>query len=105
MNSSDGLLLESQDEKAFLSMNGIQTQSATTVSLLGEVEQLKDIGVDRLRLSPQSRNMERIVSLFADALAEEPDTGERDELLATLAMGELSNGYWYGVPGMSRVAN
>lgn len=100
---SDGLSLESQDEKEFLAMNGIQTQSATTASLLGEVAQLREMGVAMLRLSPQSREMERIVAMFAEALAEGGDSGERQSELEKLAMGELSNGFWHGRPGMARV--
>lgn len=103
IDHGDGLLLKSQDEKGFLAMNGIQTQSATTTSLLGEVAQLQEMGVEVLRLSPQSRGMERIVALFADAVADEPDTGERHLILEKLAMGELSNGFWHGRPGMDRV--
>jgi collagenase-like PrtC family protease len=105
MDYSDGLLLKSQDEKSFLAMNGIQTQSATTASLLEEIPQLQQMGVELLRLSPQSRGMERIVSLFAEALADEPDTGARHATLEKLALGELSNGYWHGQPGMARVGN
>ncbi|MCW9088398.1 MAG: U32 family peptidase [Gammaproteobacteria bacterium] len=101
---SDGLLLQSQDEKGFLSMNGIQTQSATTCSLLDDLPQLREMGVDLLRLSPQSRGMAQIVSLFAEALAQGSISSERSEALEKLAMGELSNGFWHGQPGMSRVA-
>jgi len=102
---SDGLMLESQDEQQFLAMNGIQTQSATTVSLLNEVAQLSEMGVAMLRLSPQSRGMEEVVALFAQALADGPDSGERQALLEPLAVGELSNGFWHGQAGMSRVGN
>jgi len=97
---SDGLLLESQDNKEFLAMNGIQTQSATTYSLLNEIPQLQSIGVEVLRLSPQSRGMKRVAELFAEAIADEPDVADRQAQLHKLASGELSNGFWYGREGM-----
>lgn len=100
---SDGLLLKSQDEKSFLAMNGIQTQSASTASLHNEIKQLREMGVDVLRLSPQSSDMDRVVALFAEALNDVEVNSERNELLAALAMGELSNGYWHGKAGMARV--
>jgi collagenase-like PrtC family protease len=103
MDYSDGLLLKSQDEKPFLAINGIQTQSATTVSLLGEVPRLQRMGVEVLRLSPQSRAMARVVELFAAAVAEESVNSEDQAMLETLAMGELSNGFWHAQPGMARV--
>lgn len=97
---SDGQLMQSQEGQHFLTMNGIQTQSATTYSLLGELPQLQQIGVDLVRLSPQSRHMERIVELFAAAMAGEPTT-ELSQQLSELAIGELSNGYWHGEAGMT----
>jgi len=53
-----------------------------------------------LRLSPQSRGMKRIVELFASAIADEPDTGDRQSQLHKLALGELSNGFWHDEAGM-----
>lgn len=100
MDYSDGLLLESQDEKQFLAMNGIQTQSASTYALLNEVQDMQSLGVDVLRLSPQSRRMKGIVELFASAIANEPDTDDRLAQLNKLALGELSNGFWHGEAGM-----
>ncbi len=105
MDYSDGMLLKSQDEKQFLAMNGVQTQSATSASLLGEVSQLREMGVEMLRLSPQSQDMDKVVGLFAEALDDIKTNGERDEFLAALAMGELSNGFWHGKAGMARVEN
>lgn len=104
LNYSDGLLLASQDEKGFLAMNGIQTQSATTAALYAELAQMQALGVELVRLSPQSQEMGRIVSLFAEALAGTPDHKEALAELEQLAVGELSNGYWHGEAGMSRVA-
>lgn len=101
MDYSDGLLLESQDEKQFLAMNGIQTQSASTYALLNEIHDMQSLGVDVLRLSPQSRGMQRIVELFASALADEPDTDDRQSQLHKLALGELSNGFWHDEAGMA----
>ena len=100
---SDGLLLESQDRKQFLAMNGIQTQAATTTSLLAEVPQLKSMGVDMLRLSPQSQEMDRVVQLFNEARNDQLDTAEGTSMLARIAVGEISNGYWHGQAGMARL--
>jgi len=103
IDHADGLLLRTQEAKNFLAMNGVQTQSATTSSLLVALPQLREMGVDVLRLSPQSRDMAQIVSLFAAALAEGEASDEQTVKLEELAQGELSNGYWYGKAGMERV--
>ncbi len=101
---SDGLLLESQDRKQFLAMNGIQTQAATTTSLLAEVPQLKSMGVDMLRLSPQSQDMDRVVQLFDEARNDQLDTAEGVSMMERLAVGEISNGFWHGKPGMEKLS-
>jgi collagenase-like PrtC family protease len=105
LDYSDGLLLESQDKKQFLAMNGIQTQSASTYALLEEIPEMSAMGVDVLRLSPQSRGMARVVRLFADAIADEPERGEAHALLHRLALGELSNGFWHGQEGMRYIGD
>lgn len=96
---SDGLLLQSQEQQDFLAMNGIQTQSASTYSLLAEVPQLQQMGVAVLRLSPQAHHMEEIVTLFAGVMAGGDPAGAAAQL-GELAAGELSNGYWHGEAGM-----
>jgi O2-independent ubiquinone biosynthesis protein UbiV len=107
LDHSDGLLLESQDHKQFLAMNGIQTQAATTTSLLAEVPQLKTMGVDMLRLSPQSQDMDRVVQLFDQARNDELNLDEGLSVLEKFSVGEISNGFWHGHAGMDRysVAN
>lgn len=101
---ADGLLLKSQDEKEFLAMNGIQTLSASAATLLAEVPQLKSMGVDLLRLSPQSRDMDRVVQLFAEAMNGELDSEEGVAMLEKIAIGEISNGFWHGTAGMDRLS-
>jgi collagenase-like PrtC family protease len=97
------MLLRSQDEKNFLAMNGIQTQSAGSCNLLGAVPEMQRMGVELLRLSPQSRGMDRIVALFRQVIDGEIDTAEAMALSEKLAVGETCNGYWYGEAGMLQV--
>jgi len=104
LDYSDGLLLRSQDEKNFLAMNGIQTQSAGSCNLLGAVPEMQQMGVELLRLSPQSRGMDRIVALFRQVIDGEIDTAEAIALSEKIAAGETCNGYWYGEAGMMRVS-
>lgn len=99
---ADGLLAESQDGAPFLALNGIQTQSASTCSLLDAVPELAAAGVDVLRLSPQSRHMAEVVAAFRSAV----DGGHAAaSAISGLTAGALSNGYWYGEAGMDWVAS
>lgn len=100
---SDGLLLRSQEDEPFLAMNGIQTQSAGSCNLLGAVPEMKDMGVEVLRLSPQSQGMERIVALFRQAIDGEVVTTEALGQIEKVAVGETCNGFWFGEAGMAKV--
>ncbi len=96
----DGMLLKTQDQRQFLAMNGIQTLSAATSNLIGALPDMAALGVDVVRLSPQSRYMAQIVETFAAVRdgSLEPLAGQTR--VATLVSGEVCNGYWHGEAGM-----
>lgn len=94
----DGLPLATRDGKIFLNLNGIQTQSSSCMDLGAQLPALREMGVNVLRLQPQSQNMAQVVAAFDAArcaltLASVPAS-------ALPACAERSNGYWYGEPGM-----
>jgi collagenase-like PrtC family protease len=97
----DGLLLSTREDEEFLVLNGIQTQSARTLNLIAELENLVQLGVDVLRISPQSRHTEAIIEIFHSVL--------QDTAAAPLAAAKLDsympvgpcNGYWHGNAGMA----
>jgi collagenase-like PrtC family protease len=98
----DGLLLSTREDEAFLCINGIQTQSARTVNLLGEINRFIELGVDVLRISPQSRNTIDIIERFS-AVLNEPQSPHRfnTEMESWMPTTEC-NGYWNGAAGMER---
>ncbi|UXI70485.1 U32 family peptidase [Tahibacter amnicola] len=89
----DGLALATRDGRPFLRVNGIQIQSEAVVDMSPEVPDLRSLGVDVLRLSPQAEGMAAIVSHFDLA---------RRESRALPPIG-VRNGYWHGEPGMPGV--
>lgn len=96
----DGLTVYTQEDDAFLALNGIQTQSAQTYNLLGELDTLRRLEVDILRISPQSTHMPDIIERFAAALAGRVDARKMArELEAMMPVGGCS-GYWFGEAGM-----
>jgi collagenase-like PrtC family protease len=96
----DGLLLRTQDGAPFLALNGIQTQSAAVCCLAGEIDALRAIGVDALRVSPQSQNMAQIVEYFRALIEGREAAGQADRRLAALLPGRPVAGFWRGRPGM-----
>jgi collagenase-like PrtC family protease len=97
LDHPDGLALATREGAPFLTLNGIQTQSAGVYSLIGELTSLRELGVACLRLSPQSRHMGRVVAAFEAALAGEASAAEQ---LARVLPGPPVDGYWHGRAGL-----
>ncbi|WP_028604023.1 U32 family peptidase [Ottowia thiooxydans] len=99
----DGLLLRTREQEDFLVLNGIQTQSARVYSLIDELSAMRMLGVDVVRLSPQSRHMTEVIATF--------DSSRRGTLGATYAEtlrpflpDAPCDGYWFGRPGLEQQA-
>jgi len=97
----DGILLQAQDEREFLAVNGIQTQSAAVSDLLGAVPEMDDLGVDLLRLSPRSRHMAAVVDHFHRVVDGRADAAQAAAELDARLNTPVCNGYWYGDAGMA----
>ena len=94
------MLLSTRDDDSFLVLNGIQTQSARTLNLVSELDDLRQLEVDVLRISPQSSHTDTIIRLFHDCLQGTCTTDEAETELAGLMPVGPCNGYWYGDAGM-----
>lgn len=97
LDHPDGLALSTREGAPFLTLNGIQTQSAGVYNLIGEMPALRELGVASLRLSPQSRHMGRAVEAFRAALAGEDGAADR---LVRVMPGPPVDGYWHGRAGL-----
>ncbi len=99
----DGQLLATREKEAFLVINGIQTQSARVHNLIQELPALRALGVELLRLSPQSQHMDRIVAAFdAARRAEQPDPQALAQMRPLMPEAPC-NGYWHGKPGLELI--
>ncbi len=100
----DGMLLNTQENQGFLNVNGIQTQSAQTFSLIDQLDELKRMGIDVLRINPQSTHMGKIVQTFRDCMDGQITTTEAMKNLSPLAPNGMCNGYWHGIAGMKSLS-
>jgi collagenase-like PrtC family protease len=100
LDHPDGLALRTRDGTPFLVLNGVQVQSARIYQLLGEVAELRRLGVDVLRIAPVHRRTGEAVAAFAAVLSGEVDPAEGVARLRALAPHGLSDGYWHGEPGL-----
>jgi len=89
----DGMPLSTREGEPFLTINGVQTQSALVYSLLRDVDSLRQAGVGVLRVSPQSRGTIDVLESLRDALSGKA---------RALQQQGYCNGFWHGRPGLER---
>jgi collagenase-like PrtC family protease len=98
----DGMPLRTREGQLFLSLNGIQVQSGETYNLVNEIGELRALGVDVLRLSPQAQGMFEIVGAFRNVMDGHQELSAAAAMLEPYQAYGSCDGYWHGVPGMNR---
>jgi O2-independent ubiquinone biosynthesis protein UbiV len=103
MEYPDGLPLKTRESQHFLTLNGIQTQSALVYNLVNELGAMEALGVDVARISPQAQHTDRIASLFRDVLDKKLAGADALKQMEALMPEQPCNGYWHGKPGLDRM--
>jgi collagenase-like PrtC family protease len=98
MGHPDGLPLATREGEPFLVLNGLQTQSHRVLNLAGALPEMRALGVDAVRLSPQAERMDEVAAAFRAAMAEGA-TASAEAMLAPLLPAAPCNGYRHGRPG------
>jgi collagenase-like PrtC family protease len=91
---AEGIALKTREGEEFLNLNGIQTQSSRIYSLLRQLPELRRLGVDMLRVSPQSEGTLGVVAALRKAI---------DGASPSIDDTDTCNGFWFGKPGLERV--
>ena len=91
---ADGLPLKTREGMTFLTINGIQTMSAKVFHLERELPDLAALGIEVLRISPQSTDMPALIAAYRDLIDQQP---------ATMPAGDYCNGFWHEQPGLEWV--
>ena len=100
----DGLLIKTREGEEFLTLNGIQTQSSRVYNLIGEVDAMRDMGVEVLRISPQSRHTGELVRIFRERAGGALTPAAAGARIAGLGLAEPCNGFWHGEAGLEQIA-
>jgi O2-independent ubiquinone biosynthesis protein UbiV len=103
MEYPDGLALKTRESQHFLTLNGIQTQSALVYNLVNELESMRELGVDVARISPQAQHTDRIIGLFHDVVTGKFAAADAMRQMEPLMPEQPCNGYWHGKPGLDRM--
>jgi O2-independent ubiquinone biosynthesis protein UbiV len=102
LDHPDGLGLATRDGESFLTLNGIQTQSARTLNLAAELPALAACGVTVLRVSPQAGHTAEVIALFRQLVRNETDIAAATTALDGLAPAGTCDGFWRGAAGIER---
>lgn len=89
----DGMDLNTLEKEGVFTINGTSLLSAKTYTLIELVEDLKDIGVRALRISPQYRDTGKVVGLFRKRV--NGSMGPDEGIAGLKAMGGAYCNGWY----------
>jgi O2-independent ubiquinone biosynthesis protein UbiV len=98
----DGLLLKTRESEEFLVINGTQTQSSRVYNLVDSLDDMRALGVNVVRLSPQAEHMQSIIALFDAARTQAVAPHEALARMQPLMPAQGCNGYWNGRPGLEQ---
>lgn len=95
----EGMPLETMDGMPIFNINGTQLMSAQKVCMAGELDTLKSLGIEYLRIIPQERHTADIIDTFGK-LTEGVITGkDAVESLKVYSQDGLTNGWFNGQAG------
>lgn len=100
---ADGIPLKTREGAPFLTLNGIQTQSAHVHTLLADLPAVVADGLDLLRISPQGEHTGEIIRLFRSAIdGLIPPLDALQDAIPLLPAAPC-NGFWHGRPGVEQL--
>lgn len=105
LDYENGLSLKTREGQPFLTLNGIQTQSARPYNLIGELDELKQAGVDVVRISPQAYHTKKIIHLFRECMEQRLSPAQALTQMEKLMPETPCNGYWHGKSGLEFIPN
>ncbi len=88
---------ESQQQESLFTLNGIQTLSGQPYDLYSEIATMQEMGVDIIRLSPQTDKMQDVILSYSGKIKD-------PAFQASYKLKDNCNGYWFDKPGMDTLS-
>lgn len=101
LSIEDGIVLRTREGEPFLTLNGIQTQSARVHNLLADLPNLAS-RAEVLRISPQGAHTLDIITLFRAALDAKLTPSAALDASRDYMPEAPCNGFWHGRPGVEQ---
>ena len=102
LDFANGLTLKTREGQPFLALNGIQTMSASIYNLIGELDAMRETGVDVVRVSPQAFFTAKILALFREVMENRLPADSARQQMVKLMFDQACDGYWHGRPGIEQ---
>ncbi len=99
LGMSDGIVLHTREGEPFLTLNGVQTQSARVHNLIADMAQVAH-HADIVRISPQGAHTLDVVALFREVLDGRTGADEAFQRSTEWMVERACNGFWHGKPGL-----
>lgn len=99
----DGMPLETIDSMSLFNINGTQLMSGTKVCMVEQMDIISRLGIEYIRIIPQSENTTDIIEIFSKVIDGRIERTEALETLKLYAPEGISNGWFYGKPGWEYV--
>lgn len=102
LGMADGLVLRTREGEPFLTLNGVQTQSARVYNLIADLPQVTT-SATVVRISPQGDDTDKVLDLFRATLDAKANPQEAFLQSATLMVDQPCNGFWHGQAGLEQI--
>jgi len=101
----EGMMIETLEKRPLFIVNGTQIMSALTMNLIDCLDELREIGIAKVRISPQYGVTGDVVRIFKDRLDGKISAGEANDRLKPLEKTGFCNGWYYGKTGWEDIRN
>ncbi len=95
----EGMEIKDLDKNPLFTINGTSILSADTYSLVDRVEELREMGLDALRISPHPEHTGEVIELFRKRIDGLVTPGDGVKAVKELTAGKICNGWFIGAAG------
>lgn len=96
------MTLKTREGQSFLALNGTQTQSASIHNLINEIDDMRQLGVDVVRISPQPEHTGEVVAAFRAVIDCVISSSGAKTALTPFLFDAPCDGYWHGRSGIEQ---
>ncbi len=101
----EGMLIETLEKRPLFIVNGTQVMSALTMNLIDYLDELNDIGITKVRISPQYGVTGDVIKVFSEKMSGGITAEEANRRLAALEKIGFCNGWYHGKAGWEDIKN